>query len=208
VIFDGFAAMLMFCVVLGHGLFSLARDGLLPKVFAKTSRYNTPWVANLMMVASTGVGMLVIHLANYAKTFGLPSDDFAVLSLTTTTGSYLVQLIYFAVVIVAFRLVYGMRGRAGQWWRYIVVLLGVSVPILAYKGSLFPVPNNLGTSVNYVALFYAGGMAVLVLVWYVFLRQRLTNRLDQAAAHVATAEPVTAIREGEAKLPPGTVIGS
>src|SRR5579875_2152049 len=76
VIFDGFASMLMFCVVLGHGLFSLARDGLIPKAFARTSRYNTPWVANLMMVAATGVGMLVIHFAGYAKTFGLPNDDF------------------------------------------------------------------------------------------------------------------------------------
>jgi len=207
VIFDGFASMLMFCVVLGHGLFSLARDGLIPKAFARTSRYNTPWVANLMMVAATGVGMLVIHFAGYAKTFGLPNDDFAVLSLTTTTGSYLVQFIYFAVVVVAFRLVYSMRGGPGQWWRYIVVLIGASVPVLAYKGSLIPVPSNLGTSVNYVALFYALGMALLVLVWYVYLRQRLTARLDQAAAHVATAEPVTAIIQGETRLPPGTVVG-
>ena len=101
VIFDAFAVTLMFCVVVGHGLFSLARDGLLPKVFAKTSRFDTPWVANLTMAAATIVGMLVVHLANYAKTFGLPNDTIAILSLTTTVGSYLVQFVYLAVVVVA-----------------------------------------------------------------------------------------------------------
>lgn len=212
VIFDAFAVMLMFCVVVGHGLFSLARDGLLPKVFATTSRFNTPWVGNLVMAAATGVGMIVIPLAGYAKTFGLPNDTIAILSLTTTAGSYLIQVIYFAVVVVALRLVYSMRGRPGQWWRYLVVLLGCSVPVLAYKGSLIPVPTDLGTSVNYVALFYAGGMVLLVLLWYVYLSRRLPDRLDQAAAHVATAEPVEIMRHGEAApppaVPPGTIIGS
>lgn len=212
VILDAFAAMLMFCVVVGHGLFSLARDGLAPKVFTKTSRFNTPWVGNLAIVAATGVGMIVIPAAHYAKTFGLPNDTLTLLSLTTTTGSYLVQLIYFAVVVVALRLVYSMRGRPGQWWRYIVVLIGCSVPVLAYKGSLIPVPKDLGTSINYVALFYAAGMALIVALWYVYLRQRLPAQLDQAAAHVATAEPVAVMREGQATpppaIPPGTIVGS
>ncbi len=51
--------------------------------------------------------------------------------LTTTAGSYLIQLIYFAAALVAFRLAYSMRGRAGRSWRYLVVLLGCSVPVLA-----------------------------------------------------------------------------
>jgi amino acid transporter len=208
VIFDAFAAMLMFCVVVGHGLFSLARDGLLPKVFATTSRYNTPWVGNLMMFVAMVVGMIAIPVLGYAKTFGLPNDTIAILSLTTTAGSYLIQIIYFAVVLVAFRLVYSMRGRPGQWWRYLVVLIGASVPILAYKGTLIPVPSDLGTSVNYVALFYAIGMAVLVLLWYLYLSRRLPDRLDTAAAHVATAEPVEIMRHGQASaVPPGTIVG-
>jgi hypothetical protein len=112
---------------------------------------------------------------------------------------------------VALRLVWSMRGQRGQWWRYLVVLLGCSVPVLAYKGTLIPVPSNLGTSVNYVALFYAGGMVLLILLWYAYLSRRLPKRLDAAAAHVATAEPVEIMRHGQATppttLPPGTVVG-
>jgi amino acid transporter len=211
VIFDCFASMLMFTVVVGHGLFSLARDGLLPKVFATTSRYNTPWVANSTILAATLVGIIVIPLAHYAKTFGLPNDTLAVLSLTTTAGSYLIQLIYFAMVVVALKLVWSMRGQPGQWWRYIVVLIGCSVPVLAYKGVLIPVPADLGTSVNYVALFYAAGWVLIVLAWYVYLSRRLPNRLDTAAMHVATAEPVEIMRHGQAApppaVPPGAIIG-
>jgi amino acid transporter len=190
VVLDGLAVMLSLCVVVGHGMFTLARDGLLPRVFARTSRYNTPWVGHLMIVAATGVGMLVIHLANYAKTFGLPNDTVAVLSLTTTVGSYMVQLIYFAVVVVGLRFVYRMRGRPGQWWRYLLVVLGCSVPVLAYKGSLVPVPTDLGTSVNYVGLFYALGMLAIVVLWFSYLRVRRPDLITRAAQHVATADPV------------------
>jgi amino acid transporter len=204
VILDGLAAMTMFCVVVGHGLFSLARDGLLPKVFARTSRFDTPWVSNLTIVAAAAVGMVVIPLAGYAKTFGLPSDTLALLSLTTTAGSYMVELIYFAVVVVAFRLVYRLGGGPRSWWRYVVVLLGASVPILAYKGSLIPVPSNLGTSVNYVALFYAGGMALLVALWYAYLRRVAPARLDRAAAHVMTAEA----QPEASTMPAGVVVSS
>jgi amino acid permease len=194
--------MLSLCVVVGHGLFTLARDGLVPKVFATTSRFNTPWVAHLMIVAAIVVGIVVIHLANYAKTFGLPNDTIAVLSLTTTVGSFMVQFIYFAIVVVGLRLVWQMRGHAGQWWRYLVVLLGCSVPVLAYKGSLVPVPTDLSKSVNYVGLFYALGMLAIIVVWFMYLRARRPELIARAAGHVMTAHP-----EGEtATVPPGVAV--
>jgi amino acid transporter len=187
IVLDGIAVMLSLCVVVGHGLFTLARDGLVPKVFATTSRFNTPWVAHLMIVAAIGVGMLVIHLANYAKTFGLPNDTIAVLSLTTTVGSFMVQFIYFAVVVVGLRLVWQMRGRPGQWWRFLVVLLGCSVPVLAYKGALVPVPTDLSKSVNYVGLFYALGMLAIIVIWFLWLRAKRPEAITRAAGHVMTA---------------------
>jgi amino acid transporter len=204
IVLDGLAVMLALCVVVGHGLFTLARDGLLPKVFAKTSRHNTPWVAHLMILAAIVVGIVVIHLANYAKTLGQPNDAFAVLSLTTTVGSYMVQFIYLAVVVVGLKLVWSMRGRPGQWWRYLVVLLGCSVPILAYKGSLIPVPADIGKSVNYVGLFYALAMVLVIVVWFTWLRVTRPELILRAASHAATAEP-----EQEAPLTPaGAVVQS
>ena len=50
VILDATALALAICVTLGRGYFALGRDGLLPKVFAKTSRHNTPWVGNLVVL--------------------------------------------------------------------------------------------------------------------------------------------------------------
>ena len=61
VILDATALALAICVMIGRGFFALGRDGLLPKVFAKTSRYDTPWVGNLM-VAVGGIGLIVITL--------------------------------------------------------------------------------------------------------------------------------------------------
>src|SRR6185312_4546529 len=49
VILDAMALALAICVLIGRGFFALGRDGLLPGVFARTSRYNTPWVGNLMV---------------------------------------------------------------------------------------------------------------------------------------------------------------
>jgi amino acid transporter len=189
IVLDGLAVMLSLCVVVGHGLFTLGRDGLLPKVFAKTSRYNTPWVGHLAILASTIVGIVVIHLVHYDHKFGLPSDPIAVLSLTTTVGSFMVQFIYFAIVVVGLRLVWSMRGQPGQWWRYLVVLLGCSVPVLAYKGSLIPVPTDLSKSVNYVGLFYALAMLLVIVLWFTWLRTRRPELISRAAQHVATAHP-------------------
>ena len=59
VILDAMALALAICVTIGRGYFALSRDGLLPKVFSKTSRYDTPWVANLM-VAVGGIGLMLI----------------------------------------------------------------------------------------------------------------------------------------------------
>jgi amino acid transporter len=190
IVLDALAVMLAMCVVVGHGLFTLGRDGLLPKVFTRTSRYNTPWVGHLVMIAAVTVGIVVIHLADYAKTFGLPNDLFAVLSLTTTVGSFMVQFIYFTVVVVGLKLVWSMRGRPGQWWRYLVVVLGCSVPILAYKGALIPVPTDIGKSVNYVGLFYALAMVLVIVVWFTWLRMTRPELIDRAASHASTAEPV------------------
>jgi amino acid transporter len=189
IVLDALAVMLAMCVVVGHGLFTLARDGLVPKVFATTSRYNTPWVGHLAIIAAVVVGIVLVHALNYAKLFGSPNDLFAVLSLTTTVGSFMVQFIYFTIVVVGLKLVWTMRGRPGQWWRYLVVLLGCSVPILAYKGALIPVPTDIGKSVNYVGLFYALAMVLVIVVWFTWLRVKRPELIARAASHAVTAEP-------------------
>jgi len=116
VILDAMALALAICVTIGRGYFALSRDGLLPKVFSKTSRYDTPWVANLM-VAVGGIGLMLISwLANYQGRFVVPgadgslvpifpSDGFATFILAATIGSFAVELVYLILAVVAFGLV-------------------------------------------------------------------------------------------------------
>ena len=64
VILDATALALAICVTIGRGYFALGRDGLLPSFFAKTSRHNTPWVGNLVVVVG-GVGLMLVGLYSH-----------------------------------------------------------------------------------------------------------------------------------------------
>ena len=87
VILDAMALALAICVTIGRGYFALARDGLLPAVFAKTSRYNTPWVGNLMVIVG-GVGlMLLVKTANYFAQFVIPGRTATRSRCSRTTSS-------------------------------------------------------------------------------------------------------------------------
>jgi amino acid transporter len=71
VILDATALALAICVTIGRGYFALGRDGLLPSVFAKTSRHNTPWVGNLMVVVG-GVGLILIGMYSHTMDRFIP----------------------------------------------------------------------------------------------------------------------------------------
>ena len=71
-ILDATALALAICVTIGRGYFALGRDGLLPSFFAKTSRHNTPWVGNLVVVIGGG-GLILVGLYSHTlDRFGLP----------------------------------------------------------------------------------------------------------------------------------------
>jgi amino acid transporter len=139
IILDAMALALAICVTIGRGYFALSRDGLLPKAFSKTSRYDTPWVANLM-VAVGGIGlMLVSWLADYQSRFVVPgedgelvpifpSDGFATFILSATIGSFAVELVYVILAVVAFGLV---RQAGNRLWQYAIVAVAVATPLNA-----------------------------------------------------------------------------
>src|SRR4029077_10035728 len=142
VILDALALALAICVMIGRGFFALGRDGLLPKVFAKTSRHDTPWVANLM-VAVGGIGLMVIVWStDYLHRFLVPGPDgklvpafpnnqFAVFILTATIGSSAIELVYLALAVFSSRLV---RQGDNKPWQYGVVAAAVATPILGFYG--------------------------------------------------------------------------
>ena len=115
VILDAMALALAICVLIGRGFFALGRDGLLPGFFARTSRYNTPWVGNLMVAVGCIGLILLVQTTDYASSFGFlgedgkfvpffPNDQFATFILSATIGSFAVELVYLILAVVAFRL--------------------------------------------------------------------------------------------------------
>ena len=117
VILDAIALALAICVTIGRGFFALGRDGLLPRAFARTSRFNTPWVGNLMVLVG-GAGLILLATnANYFHLFTapgpggkpvpvFPNDQFATFIMAATVGSFAVELVYLMLAVAMTRILY------------------------------------------------------------------------------------------------------
>ncbi|MEP6893376.1 MAG: APC family permease [Gaiellaceae bacterium] len=202
VILDATALALAICVLIGRGFFALGRDGLLPKAFAKTSRYDTPWVGNLM-VGVGGVGLIIlVWSTNYLGRFLVPGPDgklipafpnnqFAVFILSATIGSFAIELVYLVLAVFAFRLV---RKGGNKPWQYAVVAVAVATPILGFFGALKPAPHDR-SSYNWEAAYWTIGLIVLALVWFAILLATRRSQVDNAAAHAAEHHGVPPLDE-------------
>src|SRR6476661_5959889 len=214
VILDATALALAICVTIGRGYFALGRDGLLPSVFAKTSRYNTPWVGNLMVVVG-GVGlMLIVHFMNYGTKFVIatpqgnvplfPNDEFATFIVSATAGSFVIELVYLILAVVAVRLL--VRDNAA-WWQYLVVLVAIATPILGFYGALHPSPHDR-SNYNWEALYWSLIVLVLSAVWFAICRVMFPDRVRDAASHAAAHHGVAPLDENVdfTPAPPDTTI--
>jgi amino acid transporter len=202
VILDAMALALAICVTIGRGYFALARDGLLPKVFARTSRYDTPWVGNLI-VAVGGIGlMLVSWLVDYQNRFVapgedgqlvpiFPSDGFATFILSATIGSFAVELVYLILAVVAFGLV---RQSGNKLWQYAVLVVAVATPVLGYYGALNPEPHDR-TNVNWEAIYWTIGVVLVAIAWFVVVLLLRPAKVRSAAAHAAEHRGVPPLDE-------------
>ena len=193
VILDAFGLALAICVTIGRGYFALGRDGLLPRVFAKTSRHDTPWVGNLM-VAVGGIGLILLtQIAHYGAQFtvstpdGLipifPNDQFATFILAATIGSFMVEVVYVLLAVVAIKLVWQASG-AGLWWKLVVLIVAVATPILGFKGALWPDPHN-SSNYNWVALYWSIGVLLAAAAWLVICLMLRPDKVRTAARHAA-----------------------
>jgi amino acid transporter len=214
VILDATALALAICVTIGRGYFALGRDGLLPKVFAKTSRHNTPWVGNLMVVVG-GVGlMLIVHFMNYGTKFVIPTpqgnvplfpnDEFATFIVSATAGSFVIELVYLILSVVAVRLL--VRDNAA-WWQYLVVLVAIATPILGFYGALHPSPHDR-SNYNWEALYWSLIVLVLSAVWFAICRIMFPDRVRDAASHAAEHHGVAPLDENVdfTPAPPDTTV--
>jgi len=202
VILDAMALALAICVVIGRGFFALGRDGLLPAVFAKTSRYDTPWVGNLM-VAVGGVGLVLLaSLTSYASQFGFldeagkfvpffPSDEFATFILSATIGSFAIELVYLVLAVAALGIV---RSSGNKIWQYAIVLVAIATPVLGFYGALRPAPHD-NSNYNWVAAEWTIGLLVIAAIWFVIVVVTRRESVDNAAAHAAEHHGVAPLDE-------------
>src|SRR4029079_5462873 len=138
VILDATALALAICVTIGRGYFALGRDGLLPAVFARTSRHNTPWVGNLVIVIGGG-GLILLGLYSHTlDRFGLPRE-FAAFFIAATAGSFAVELVYLILAVAAIGL---LVRTSAVWWQYIIVHVALATPVLGFWGALNPDPHT------------------------------------------------------------------
>jgi amino acid transporter len=196
------ALALAICVTIGRGFFALGRDGLLPSVFTRTSRFGTPWVGNLV-VAIGGIGLMLLSwLADYGSRLFLAPDDsgnlvptlpdgFATFILSATIGSLAVELVYLILALAAFGLV---RQAGNKWWQYVIVAIAVLTPVLGYLGALKPEPHDR-SNVNWEAFYWTIGVVVVALLWFLILMITRRRNVDNAAQHAAEHHGVPPLDE-------------
>jgi amino acid transporter len=206
VILDATALALAICVTIGRGYFALGRDGLLPSVFAKTSRHNTPWVGNLMVVVG-GVGLILIGMYSHTMDRFIPiagSREFSAFLVSATAGSFAIELVYIALSVAAIGL---LVGDNGAWWQYLVVIVAVATPVLGFYGALNPSPHDT-TNLNWLAMWWALGVVFLSLIWYILMQVWKPERIKNAASHAAAHHGVAPLDENVdfTPAPPDTTI--
>jgi amino acid transporter len=203
VILDATALALAICVTIGRGYFALGRDGLLPSFFAKTSRHNTPWVGNLVVVFGAGVLILVGLYSHTLDRFALPRN-YAAFFVAATAGSFAVELVYLILAAAAIGLL--VRTKA-LWWQYLIVLVAIATPVLGFYGALNPDPHS-ASNLNWLALYWALGVVVVAVVWFGTVRIMRPKEVANAASYAAQHHGVAPLDENLdfTPAPPDTTI--
>lgn len=176
VILDALSVAIAFTVGASRMFYALGRDGLLPRALATTTGRETPLGGNLVVVAAGIVAMVFAGTTNYGAAVELP-DEFVAFLISAAAGTFLITAVYAVLALGGFRLVFATTG--GLWWKIPAVIVGLAVPVLAYKGSLDPWPEypfNRGIIFTFICLG-------LVALWYAFLKVSRPERIRDAAAY-------------------------
>lgn len=183
IILDMISLSIAFMVTSSRGFFALGRDGLLPRWLARTSRHGTPLAGNLLVLGWSVILLVLATVWDWGGASELP-DMLQSFIITAAAGSYLVELVYLFLAIVALRIIWQEhRLSAAQLWRYALVALGVVAPILAFRGSLWPFPRYPDS----VAVWLAVSSVALAVGWTALAVARVPEHVRRAAAYATEA---------------------
>ena len=176
VMLDSISVALAFIVAGSRVFFALGRDGLLPRALATTTRRDTPLGGNLVVVGAGLLAILFAGTTNYGAAVELP-DEFVAFLISAAAGTFLITAVYAVLALGGFKL--AVATGSGLWWKIPAVMVGLAVPVLAYKGSLDPWPDypfNRGIIFTFVCLG-------IVAVWYALLKMTRPERVSEAASY-------------------------
>ncbi len=191
VLLDSISVAIAFVVTGSRVFFAIARDGLLPPVFARTSRHDTPLGGNLVILAAGVVAILFGRLSSYGAAAKLPNNIEA-FSISAAAGSFLIEAVYAVLALAAFAPdladEHGLRPRCGGSWWPPPVSPPRSSPTTARCTRSRPIPNNRG-------IIFAGVAAALVVVWFAYLQVAHPDRVRSAAQHAEQHHGVAPLDE-------------
>lgn len=179
IVTDMISLSIAIMVTCSRGFFALARDGLLPKWMAKTSSHGTPLAGNLIVVGWSVLLVIWAGIENWGKATQLP-NVLQSFFITTAVGSYLIELIYLFLAVVALKLLWqDFKLAPAHLWKYLLVLIGIATPILAFRGSIIPFPaypNSLAVWISLIGILVVAG-------WTALLTVRAPQKIQNAAAY-------------------------
>lgn len=164
---DMLAVASAFTATSSRGYFALARNRLLPAVFARTSRFGTPLGGNVVV--------LVAALLLSGATLLSGIDPLTAFGITATVGALLVEAIYIGLALAAVRL---LRDDSAPWWQWLLLVVAVIAPGLGIYGSLVPFPV---WPLN-IAVYAALASMLVVGLWTLALRRQAPGRMDDLRA--------------------------
>ncbi|HWE07878.1 MAG TPA: APC family permease [Solirubrobacteraceae bacterium] len=191
IILDALSLSIAIMVTASRIIFALGRDGLLPKLAARTSRHDTPVAGNVFVAGWSVLLLIWAGVTHYGVAVKLPNPIEA-FNITSAAGSYLVELIYVFLAVFALKLLWTSRhDERGLWWKVVAVLVGLATPILAFKGALDPFP----AFPNNRAVFIAIACVVIPAAWYGILHFTRPEQVRLAARHAVEHQGVPPLDE-------------
>jgi amino acid transporter len=196
VMLDSISVALAFTVAGSRVFFALGRDGLLPKFTTRLSGHDTPLGGNLIILGAGLIAVILGGVTTLGDLVKLPNNIEA-FQISAGVGSFLIEAVYAMLALAAFRIIWSGWSGIARLWRLIVAVIGVATPVLAYYGSLHPFPPYPGD----LSLIIAGGCAVLVLIWYLYLQNVHPERVAAAASHAEQHRGVPPLDENVSYQP-------
>ena len=159
VLIDFFATCVGFTLAAARGLFSLGRSGLLPTFLSRSNQLGAPSAAATLV--------LFFALLTILGGLWVPIEiRYDTIFVAATGQALLLVVVYSALSFGALRL-FWLTGKQ-PWWRWLVFVLATVAPVLAFYGTVVPLPEY-PESVG----FFAGIVAIVVVIlWLYWIRRK------------------------------------